>query len=163
MITGLPQGFVRFGSAAHALLKTIHEHGKATREFLVYELDMDGNTVGMALSRLEKHGFVQRIGRIDPYVADARVQSIYRIWRPGKVRAAKSVTKSGRERTAKYRERINREKLKVSSIFGFRGKIPLERAVVGEHLQMAERKVLRKACQDSPVPGPFDVVRRPNR
>lgn len=115
---GLRDGFVRFGSVAHAILLYVHEAGPSQ----LAELD-DALPHELGLSvithRLVKHGFLHRAGR-QAYRPRIRSGHLYALDPPlGRIRTTRETTSQ-----AQKRQRVDR-RLRVPSVFEFRGNIPL--------------------------------------
>jgi hypothetical protein len=125
MNAGLANGFVRFGSTAHRILLYIHANREAGHRDFVEEFgDLLPNNIGITLTRLRRFGYIVKVRTLDPYIEKCRTQAVYRIApRPGiEIQPKPYQNKSKIERSSKYRKRC---KVKVPSVFQFRGNIPI--------------------------------------
>lgn len=119
---GLKDGFVRLGTLAHRILLYIHESGPALHAELVEvmpgEVGISGN-----LGRLVRHGFLYRAGRQShkPGVRGGAVFSLHK----QRALAPVNTSKASQER---YRAAKKAERLRVASVFDWRGSIPLREA-----------------------------------
>jgi len=127
MNAGLPQGFVRFGTTAHLILVHLAEVGETSQVNLQEELGFDAREVGMNLTRLRRHKFIRKLGRLDGYLFECRTQAVYTLFHSG-IRADIYVgvkNKTTAERTRKYRAKLASAKvdasLRVPSVFNFKG------------------------------------------
>lgn len=114
--TGLKDGYVRLGTLAHRILVYVYETGPALHAELVEvmrgEVGLSGN-----LSRLVRHGFLHRAGR-QRYRVGLRGGALYALDKPRVMVVDNTPTMS----QARYR---SGKRLKVASVFDFRGSIPL--------------------------------------
>ena len=123
MNAGLPQGFVRFGTVAHTILVHIHEQGVSSHINILDQCDVDSCEIGMNLTRLRCHGFIESVGRIDGYEHKCRTQQAYMIVGSGECPFKKFKNKTAVERTQKYRRSL---KLRVNTVFDFRGTLDIK-------------------------------------
>jgi hypothetical protein len=115
---GLPQGFVRFGTLAHRILLHIHHYGPAGHDDLQQDLQDIG--ISANLGRLHKHGFLFKVGRT--HVASGiRSGNVFGLTRAHHNMHKIKMAAPG-ERQARYRAA---QKLKVPSVFEFRGSVTL--------------------------------------
>jgi hypothetical protein len=119
---GIPQGFVKFGSAAHRILKHIHECGNSTPIMLQEALDLNRHHCGMVLTRLVRHGFLYRVDKAPEVVTGEKTAFIYSLTPSD--RRIRYQPLSAIERSRRARQK---KKIKVPSVFAFRGSVPLTR------------------------------------
>jgi hypothetical protein len=110
---GLSQGFVRFGTAAHAILLHIHNYGPAGNAELCRVV---GSNVSNDLCRMVENGFLWRAGRAREREG-VRSFTIFNI-EPGRPGSLFTRILTPAERQRAYRER---KRLKVSSVFAWKG------------------------------------------
>lgn len=115
---GLVDGFVRFGTLAHRILLYVHNIGPASHAELVEEMPEEVG-VSATLGKLTRHGFLYRSGRQchKPGIRSGYVFSL-------KKRAAVELRTptTARTRSLSYKAA---QRLKVASVFDFRGSISL--------------------------------------
>mgnify|MGYP001034247610 CR=1 FL=1 len=118
---GLPTGFVRFGTLAHKILLVAHRDGETSWVRLLQEFPDKSEALSTNLRRLEEHGFLHLTGRVRE--GDHRLFYVYQIERPiGKRSKVWDDPLSDTERKRRYKLRRRRV---PTSVFEFRGKIPL--------------------------------------
>lgn len=119
---GLKDGFVRLGTLAHRILLYIHESGPALHAELVEvmpgEVGISGN-----LGRLVRHGFLYRAGR-QAFKPGVRGGALFSIEEPH-WRVRQAVENTPKMSQDRYRAA---KKLRVASVFDWRGAIPLREA-----------------------------------
>lgn len=105
---GLPQGFVKFGSAAHRILFYLHDSGEGTQTNLIEELNLPSYVVSNCLQRLLKYKYIRRVGKLDGYKYNCVSQSVYVL--RGEVGVVnkyyENTRKTSKERTRRYRENL---------------------------------------------------------
>lgn len=120
---GLRQGFVRFGTTAHMILKHVEEAGECTQESIMGELGLEARLVGMTLTRLVKYKFLRRIGKLDPYEFGVRTQRVLVLFHSKRGKRYDWKKKTGAERTRRYRTqkalREEAELYRKASIFAY--------------------------------------------
>ena len=114
---GLKDGFIRFGTLAHRILRYIHDTGPAQHAELVEVMEGERG-LSANLGRLVTHGFLYRTGR-QSYKPGTRSGCVFSLEAP---RAALQPANTHVENQARYRAAL---KLKVPSVFDFRGRISL--------------------------------------
>lgn len=117
---GLAQGFLRFGSVHHQILVFIHEVGRSTPIAIQEGLNLDRHSVGMSLTRLVRYGFLFRVDKAAQVITGEKTASVYDLKSSDQKIRYRPLTNS--ERSKRVRER---KKIKVSSIFTYRGSIPI--------------------------------------
>lgn len=139
MMPGLPQGYIRFGSAAHRILQYMHGlKGKpVTMLELTIQLDMEPRLVAVTLGRLFKgyavptgfKRYIYRRGKAPKYRTGETTQ-----WKwSTEVLSDRTFLQGYRPATSAERTRAYRQRLKERSCFGppsvsvfdFRGRIKL--------------------------------------
>ena len=115
MITGLPQGYVRFGSIAHRILVALHELGDMGQTDLNEEIDESPGAIGMQLTNLRRHGFIFIVRKASRCGTGQVTQAIYSLQRPEQVPCYRKAT--GAERQTRYRKA---KKMQVASVFELR-------------------------------------------
>jgi len=126
MNPGLAQGFVRFNTVAHYVLKTLHTDKTRSLVSLRHDIADDKmclDTVSAALSaalhKLVKYGFIYEVGRERSPVGQH--SGVFSLTPPRKpVPKLKPI--HGNERSRKYRAQ---KKNYAPSVFSFRGSIKL--------------------------------------
>lgn len=114
---GLKEGFLRFGTLAHRILVYIHEHGPACHADLCEELGDTG--VATNLVRLCRHGFLFRAGRTrKPGERSKHLYSLSKSAPPGSLRRISTRAEIDARCRAK-------RKLRVTSVFDFRGRVSI--------------------------------------
>lgn len=114
---GLENGFLRFGTLAHRILVYIHEYGPACHADLSEELADEG--VSVNLGRLCRHGFLFRAGRTrKPGERSSHLYSLSKTPAQGSLRRISTRAEIDARCRAK-------RKLRVSSVFDFRGRISI--------------------------------------
>ena len=121
MNPGIPQKFVEFGTVYHLILKALHEHGPMGGGELTELLEITRNSVGMALFRLKCHGFVFVVDKRSELDTDQRTHEVFSLKRP-KTKFVPPPISTPTQRQAKYRAK---KRLKVASVFQFRGEIQI--------------------------------------
>lgn len=128
MNPGLPQGFVRFGTAPHKILVFALEVGKITQTLIEEELDLERREIGINIFRLRKFGFLVKIGRVNGYEAKCRTQAVHVLPDSGHKPLKAFKNKTAAERTRKMRAS---KAIKVPSVFQFRGVINVQDSDAG--------------------------------
>lgn len=121
MYIGIPSGYIRFGTLAHKILLFIHENGRSTQSMLVEELGKENTShISLALKKMADYGFVYRWGKWRARPGDNRMQS----WNicPPQMEIRDTPKLTSKERGARYHKK---RKMKVASVFNFRGKVSL--------------------------------------
>lgn len=119
MNPGVAQGFVRFDSQACRILRALHENGPMTGAELKRNASRSETVqISATLIRLQKAGMVFRVGRHRP--DGKRSHPLFHI-HPVNNRIGPRVL-TGAEKARLYRER---RKVKVPSVFEFRGRISI--------------------------------------
>jgi predicted RNA-binding protein with RPS1 domain len=117
---GTPQGFVHFGSMKHKLLLATLEHGKLSQELAekVLNKNQSNAAISKSIRELYLHGFLFNGGK--ERNSKGRLVNTWAL-------DPKDVFYEGRKWTSAERAKRSREarKLKVASIFEFRGRIEL--------------------------------------
>jgi hypothetical protein len=118
---GLPQGFVKFGSAAHRILYYLHESGEGTQTNLIEELDLPAYMVSNCLQRLLKYKYIRRAGKLDGYRFNCVTQSVYVLAGAHGVlfKCYESRRKTSAERMRKHRASKKTTIPAVPSIFAY--------------------------------------------
>lgn len=117
---GLKSGFIRFNSTAHLILMHLHAFGPASHDELTQDLK---RVIGISanLSRLCEHGFVYKVGRAKTTKGN-RSGVVFGLT-PSLLAVHRLKLTTADERVTKYRKA---KKLRVSSVFEFRGSIPFK-------------------------------------
>ena len=124
MNPGLAQGFVRFGTTAHAILLTLHTLGPQTLPALreaIYGPGVALCDTSANLTRLHRLGFVFPVGR--ERQPGRRISVVFGLrggLRYGWATATQPFTAAERSRTYRVRKRV-----RVGSVFAFRGTISI--------------------------------------
>lgn len=128
MNAGLGQGFVRFGTLAHIILKLMAEAGPQSNNSICAHLDdlenlgqtvHDKRAVAANLGRLLKYGFIVEVGRVRPDSGRSAAVFHYNPFRPKEFQL-KKMTPAERQK----KHRMMRGK-RVNNVFDFRGTIKL--------------------------------------
>jgi hypothetical protein len=120
MNPGLAQGFVRFSSVACHVLRYLHEHGPSLSEDIARNgSHTEAVQISATLIRLRQNNFVFTVGR--DRKPGKRSHTLYDIEPRYNCRMYVPLM-TGAEKSRNYRERL---RTKVSSVFDFRGQIPL--------------------------------------
>jgi len=115
MNPGLPQGFVKFGTLAHRVLKLIHELGNLRHMDIADELpEFEEGHIAAVLQRLRAGKYIFKQDRALKYNTGERTQWIYGL-QPSKSDHHYTRISTPAERTARYREKLRARK--TSSIF----------------------------------------------
>jgi hypothetical protein len=118
--TGIPEGFIKFGTVAYRILTTLHKFGPMSIAMLHEEIGYESdsiNAVSTTLTRLKRHNFVKIIGT--DRLPGKRSHSIYLLKHmrtPHGFESTPPVSKA--ERTRQYRAR---KKVVVNNVFNFAG------------------------------------------
>jgi hypothetical protein len=121
---GIPQGFIRFDSVAHRILKALHEFGPMSLAMLCQEMPADSqNAVSITMTRMKKfnryrYKLVKIIGA--DRLPGSRSHAVYQLGHlpvPEGFESVEHMTRA--ERTRAYRER--KKAAAASSIFNFAG------------------------------------------
>jgi hypothetical protein len=127
MNPGIGKGFVKFGTMAHRVLTLIHASGRATLPGLHQDIvDLQGDDpslyreVGTTLDRLHHYGLIHRVGR--QRSAAGQLAYVYALEKGGRG-ADWEQARSSSERCRRYREKA---RVRVSSVFEFRGQITVD-------------------------------------
>ena len=122
MNPGLAQGFVKFDSVGCRVLKHLHEHGCCLAADIKRDTSRsEAVQISATLIRLVRYGFIKVVGRDRKpgqrshklYAIDLPTRPNGRLWVPSMTPA---------EKQKGYRER---KKLKVVSVFDWRGQVRL--------------------------------------
>jgi hypothetical protein len=122
MNPGLAQGFVKFNSVGYRVLKYLHEHGPSLAADIRRDAShSETSQISATIVRLRRNGFIHIVGRdrkpgkrSHPLFAIEPVRSKY-LYVPIMTPA---------EKQKGYRER---RKIKVASVFDYRGNIPINK------------------------------------
>lgn len=118
MNPGIAQGFIRLGSLAHRILTHMHKHGPVVAgDLRRTDAHIEAVQVSATLTRLRRHGFIHVAGRHRR--PGYRAQRVFSLDADDQF---SSPVVDGNERSRQYRAR---KKVKVSSVFDFRGQIQL--------------------------------------
>ena len=115
---GVAEGFVRFGTLAHRILAYIHAVGPASHAEIVEEMPEEVG-VSAILGRLVRHGLLYRVGR-QSHKPGIRSGYVFSLSRPTAAELRPPTT--ARTRNLSYKAA---QRLKVASVFDFRGSISL--------------------------------------
>lgn len=119
MNPGIAQQFVRFNSLAHHILKRLHDEGPATgAELARKRTHAEAVQVSSTLIRLRRADMVFIVGRHRP--TGKRSHPLYGLQPVIRQTGPRVMTRA--EKQAGYRERL---KVRVPSVFEWRGSIPL--------------------------------------
>ena len=126
---GLAQGFVRFGTLAHLVLRHIHEHGPITHSTVAEEWGRANHTpshIGTCLDKLHKYGYIRRCGST-AYTPGSRCQWLYKLVNPVATYLPPEPTSKVHKGTSGDRTRAYRQgkQGRVASVFDWRGRIPI--------------------------------------
>lgn len=118
MNPGIAQGYLRFDTLLHRIIKILHANGPMRQCDILEELQQeDARGVSVSLARLAKHGFIYRCGKLHKYdTKDGRTQFVWSLEKPTEILVSRKATP--RERTRRYRAR---KRERVSSVFDWRG------------------------------------------
>ena len=120
MNPGLAQGFVRFTSVGYHVLKYLHAHGPSlAAEIKRNASHVEAVQISATIIRLRKYKFIQVVGR--SRVPGKRSHAMFDI-EPPKNGWLYEPIMTPAEKQKGYRER---RKIKVASVFDFRGRIQL--------------------------------------
>lgn len=119
MNPGVKQGFVRFNSVAYHILKQLHENGPMTGgELARAAAHSEQVQISATIIRLRKARMVFIVGRHRP--SGKRSHPVYGLERVNNLFGPSILTPAEKERL-----RRQRQKIKVPSVFQFRGQISL--------------------------------------
>ncbi len=120
MNPGLAQGFVRFDSVGCRVLKYLYEHGPSLAADIARNAShVESVQISATLIRLREHDFVYLVGR--DRKPGKRSHALFDI-EPRRNSSLYVSVMTPAEKQKGYRER---RKIKVSSVFDFRGRIQL--------------------------------------
>jgi biotin operon repressor len=111
---GLPQGFVRFGTNYHKVLKLLHVHGKLSMPDIAAELPkIDRRSLSTAIKALRKNGFIFRVGTAHAYeTGEVRSAAIFDLKKTTRWVGRGKATPA--ERQARMRDK---QRARIPSIF----------------------------------------------
>jgi hypothetical protein len=120
MNPGLAQGFVRFDSVAYHVLRYLHEHGPSlSADISRNNTHTEAVQISATIIRLRKNGFIFLVGR--DRKPGKRSHSVFGLEKNNRGSSWLPIMTPA-EKQKGYRER---RKIKVSSVFDFRGRIQL--------------------------------------
>ena len=119
MNPGIVQGYIRFGSVPHSILTYLHDHGPSLASQIKVA---EQRQVSATIIRLRKAGLIKVVGRQSKVgMRSHRVFDLAHSDTPA-LDEARHPPMTDTERRRVQRARA---KIKVSSVFDFRGSIPL--------------------------------------
>lgn len=115
---GMRQGYLRFDTLAHKILLHVYEHGPSTNCELQEALEKSSNEISAQLCVMRRYGFIY-LNSPKARRSDGRLCYRFGLFE-NKHRKIPVLTPA--ERSRRYKER---QKIKVPSVFQFRGSISL--------------------------------------
>lgn len=125
-VRGIKSGFIRFDSAAHNILKCLHENGDCCLVDFV-KLDCgDYANLAMSLTKLVRYRFIYKVDKISKYESGfEKTQMKYSLFKKKKHRTKYYPA----TQAIKDAHRHAKRRVMVSSIFAFRGSISIARNI----------------------------------
>lgn len=103
---GLPNGFVRFNTVAHLILRFMLEHGDTIAADVAYEGITTSTTAATTLAKLRQHGFILGVGRLSKYDSgESKTQNMYSLKRHRRPSAYAPATQQDRDARRATRRR----------------------------------------------------------
>jgi hypothetical protein len=116
MNIGVPHGFIQFNTMSHKVLMYLSTVRYAGQRQVKEDVGGEARHISVTLTRLHRYGYIYKVGRERP--VGVRSYTLFSL-NPN-AKAPREKKQSGLIRSRTYRTKL---KLRVSSVFNFRGEI----------------------------------------